>query len=106
MRHVSPCGYISPGIRPVVAVSGVLVHSVEGYVIGLHGSRPGAHDVPWDVKSASLEKFVPPWTVKRLVWTDSLKPCHSGPREVCTAVDGLASNLDGFSQTLSFGGIY
>ena len=23
----------------------------------------GAHDVPWDVKSASLEQFVPPWTV-------------------------------------------
>ena len=37
-----------------------------------------AHDVPWDVKSASLEKFVPPWTVRRQVWTDSLKPCHSG----------------------------
>ena len=38
----------------------------------------GAHDVPWDVQSASLEKFVPPWTVWRQVWTDSLKLCHSG----------------------------
>ena len=37
----------------------------------------GAHDVPWDIKSASLEKFVPPWTVRCQVWTDSLKPCHS-----------------------------
>ena len=38
----------------------------------------GAHDVPWEVKSASLEKFVPPWTVQRQVWTDSLKACHLG----------------------------
>ena len=38
----------------------------------------GAHDVPWDIKSASLEKFFPPWTVERQIWTDSLKPCHSG----------------------------
>ena len=22
----------------------------------------GAHDVPWDVKSASLEQFLPPWS--------------------------------------------
>ena len=39
----------------------------------------GAHDVPWDIKSANLEKFVPPWTVQR-------------------------QSLDGFSQALSFGG--
>ena len=38
----------------------------------------GAHDVPWDIKSASLEKFVPPWTVWRQVWSDSLKANHSG----------------------------
>ena len=38
----------------------------------------GAHDVPWDIKSASLEKLFPPWTVKRKIWTDALKPCHSG----------------------------
>ena len=23
----------------------------------------GVHDVPWVVKSASIEQFVPPWTV-------------------------------------------
>ena len=23
----------------------------------------GAHNVPWEVKSACLEKFLPPWTV-------------------------------------------
>ena len=38
----------------------------------------GAHDVPWDVKSTSLEKFVPPWTVRRQVWTDSLVANDSG----------------------------
>ena len=38
----------------------------------------GAHDVPWEVKSASLEHFLPPWTARRQVWVDSLKPQHSG----------------------------
>ena len=38
----------------------------------------GVHDVPWDVKSASLEQFLPPWTVRRQVWSDSLKQQHSG----------------------------
>ena len=38
----------------------------------------GAHDVPWVVKSASIEQFVPMWTVQRQVWSDSLKASHSG----------------------------
>ena len=38
----------------------------------------GAHDVPWVVKSANIEQFVPPWTVHRQVWLDSLKAGHSG----------------------------
>ena len=38
----------------------------------------GAHDVPWIVKMANMEQFVPPWTVHRQVWTDSLKVAHSG----------------------------
>ena len=38
----------------------------------------GAHDVLCDVKSASLEQFLPPWTVRRQVWSDSLKQQHSG----------------------------
>ena len=37
-----------------------------------------AHDVPWEAKLASLEQFIPPWTVRRQVWSDSLKQCHSG----------------------------
>ena len=38
----------------------------------------GAHDVPWDIKSASLEKYLPPWTVMQKVWSDSLAAQHSG----------------------------
>ena len=38
----------------------------------------GLHDVPCDIKSASLEKFVPPWTVQRQDWSDSLTANHSG----------------------------
>ena len=38
----------------------------------------GAHDVPWEIKSASLEKYLPPWTVTRKVWSDSLADQHSG----------------------------
>ena len=38
----------------------------------------GTHNVPWDVQSTSLETFVPPWTVRRQVWSDSLVANHSG----------------------------
>ena len=38
----------------------------------------GSHNVPWEVKSASLEKFLPPWTVSRKVWSDALSAQHSG----------------------------
>ena len=31
----------------------------------------GAHNVPGKVKSACLEKFLPPWTVSRKLWTDN-----------------------------------
>ena len=61
-----------------MAVPGVLVHRVKGHATRLHGSRPGAHDVPWDIKSVSLDTFFPPWTVKCQIWMDALKPCHSG----------------------------
>ena len=38
----------------------------------------GAHDVPPEIKSASLEKHLPPWMVTHQVWTDSMTPRHSG----------------------------
>ena len=31
------------------------------------------HDAPWVSKTASIEKYAPPWTVRRQVWTDSLR---------------------------------
>ena len=30
------------------------------------------HDAPWISKAASIEKYAPPWTVRRQLWTDSL----------------------------------
>ena len=38
----------------------------------------GAHDVPWEIKSASFKRYLPPWTVTRKVWSDSLTSQHSG----------------------------
>ena len=38
----------------------------------------GSHNVPWEVKSASLEKFIPPWMVSRNVWSEALSAQHSG----------------------------
>ena len=35
----------------------------------------GAHYVPSDIKSAISFR---PWTVRRQIWADALKPCHSG----------------------------
>ena len=43
-----------------------------------HVRGGGAHDVPWEVKSASRKHFLPPWTVRRQVWVYSLKPQHWG----------------------------
>ena len=36
------------------------------------------HDVPWISKTASIEKYAPPWTVRRSLWTESLRVEHSG----------------------------
>ena len=38
----------------------------------------GSHNVPWEVKSASLEKCIPPWTVSKNVWSEALSAQHSG----------------------------
>ena len=35
------------------------------------------HDAPWISKTASIEKYAPPWTVRRQLWTDSLRVEHS-----------------------------
>ena len=36
------------------------------------------HDAPWISKTASIEKYAPPWTVRRQLWMDSLRVEHSG----------------------------
>ena len=36
------------------------------------------HDAPWISKTASIEKYAPPWTVRRELWADSLRVEHSG----------------------------
>ena len=36
------------------------------------------HDAPWVEKTASIEKYAPPWTVRRQQWIDSLRIEHSG----------------------------
>ena len=38
----------------------------------------GAHFVPWIAKTANIEKFIPPWTLRREMWIDSLRAEHSG----------------------------
>ena len=35
------------------------------------------HDASWISKTASIEKYAPPWTVRRQLWTDSLQVEHS-----------------------------
>ena len=36
------------------------------------------HDAPWVSKTASIERYAPPWTVRRQLWTESLRIEHSG----------------------------
>ena len=36
------------------------------------------HDVAWISKTASINKYAPPWTVRRALWTESLRVEHSG----------------------------
>ena len=36
------------------------------------------HDAPWISKTANFKKYAPPWTVRRELWTDSLRVEHSG----------------------------
>ena len=80
--YVQTCGDISFGFGAVVAVPGVPCGRARSRTARIT-SGGGAHDVPWDIKSANRQKFFRPWTVQRQIWTDALKPCHS---EVSTDV--------------------
>ena len=37
-----------------------------------------AHAVPAEVRTSNMGQWFPPWTVRREVWTNALKPCNSG----------------------------
>ena len=52
------------------------------------------HDVPWISKTASIERFVPPWTVRQEVWTESMRLEHSG-----ISTDILLFSELGFADT-------
>ena len=42
----------------------------------------GTHDVPWEIKSASLEHFLPPWTVTPLPDPQARSPACRLPEEI------------------------
>ena len=67
-------GTLTFGLGPVVAVPSVWKGTPQDCMDHLRRS----HNVPWEVKSARLEKFLPPWTVSRKVWLDALSAQHSG----------------------------
>ena len=72
--HASSCFDISPGTCSAVTLPSFVVHRVEG----LYGSPAKAHAVPAEVRNSNMGQWFPPWTVRREVWTDALKPCNSG----------------------------
>ena len=54
------------------------------------------HDAPWISKTASIEKYAPPWTVRQDLWTALLRVEHSG-----ISTDMLLFSEVGLSLTLS-----
>ena len=80
MRAVAETRYRQ--CRPTCTFCGILIKcDMHRHVARCHldlAHIQGAHDVPGEIKSASLEKYMSPWTVTRQVWTDSLMPRHSG----------------------------
>ena len=59
-------------------VPGVMVYRLEGCATGLDGPCSGAHRVPEEIQNIKLETLIPPWTVTRQVYMDSLTSRHSG----------------------------
>ena len=78
MRHVSPCVKLSLRFRTVDSLGVSWCTVWKGTPQDCMDDVRGAHDAPVDVKSTSLDRFFPPWTVRRQIWTDALRPCHSG----------------------------
>ena len=59
-------------------VPSAMVYCLEGCAAGLDGPCLRAHNVLREIKTVSLEKLFPPWTVTRQVYTESLTSRHSG----------------------------
>ena len=68
----SPIASGSVVITSSTVVIGLLV-ATGLIVVGRSG-----HDTPWISKTACIEKYAPPWTVRRDLWMDSLRAEHSG----------------------------
>ena len=66
------------GTRAAVALSGYVVHGVEGNRLGLIDHMRRTHNVPLSVKAANLASFFPPWTVTREQWAAMNMPSISG----------------------------
>ena len=78
VRYVPACGTLPLGIGSVVEVPGFVVHRLEGCATGFDGPCCGSHKVPEEVQHIKLETLIPPWTVTRQVYLDSLTSRHSG----------------------------
>ena len=55
-----------------------MVHYLEGIPQDCLEHVRSGHDAPWVEKTASIEKYAPPWTDPRQLWLDSLRIEHSG----------------------------
>ena len=78
VRYVPACGTLPLGVGSVVEVPGFVVHRLEGCATGFDGHVRGSHRVPEEVQHIKLEMLIPPWTVTRQVYMDSLTSRHSG----------------------------
>ena len=74
-RHVARCHL---GVGSVVEVPGFVVHRLEGCAPGFDRPCSGIPQVPEEVQHIKLETLIPPWTVTRQVYMDSLTSRHSG----------------------------
>ena len=94
MCYVQARGTLS--FSPVVEMPSGMVHCMKGALQDLTDHGWYAHRVPEEVQSVKLEKLIPPWTVTRKVYTESLTSRHSG-----ISNDILLFNDIGLSQYIS-----
>ena len=76
MRYVQTRGTLPPRPSSVVEMPSVVVHRVERCTTGLDG--PSAWGSQSTGGSPKYQALIPPWTVMRKVYTESLTSRHSG----------------------------